>query len=124
MKNYGQAFLDELAGLPSDTFESRFSAASTALGLGGILDRNELSLLYEAAFRASLCNDALNGLGESGGTIKAEDEPQRMKLETEFMGARDIFCASPGWQTLSTPEQNSIREMFLSVAVADTRLAQ
>ena len=124
MKNYGQAFLDELAGLPSDTFESRFSTASTTLGLGKILERNELTLLYEAAFRASLYHDAINGLGEHESRIKAEDEPKRMKLETEFMTARDIFYASPGWQNLSSPEQSSIQRTFLSVSVAEDKLAQ
>jgi hypothetical protein len=123
MKNYGQAFLNELAGLPPDTFESRFSTTSTTLGLGAILDRNELTLLYEAAFRAALCNDAINGLGEHQGNIKAEGESKRTKFESEFMAARDIFYASAGWQALSAPDQSSIEGMFLGVAVAQDKLA-
>ncbi len=123
MKNYGQAFLDELAGLPPDTFESRFSTSSSTLGLGAILDRNELTLLYEAAFRANLCTEAINGVDQHEGRIKPEDEPHRVKLETEFMVARDIFYASPGWQTLSPSDQGIIDRLFLTVAVMESKLA-
>jgi hypothetical protein len=124
MKNYAQAFLNELAGLPPDTFESRFSTSSTALGLGAVLDRNELTLLYETAFCASLCYHAINGLGQYEGKINAEGEPNRIKLESEFLVARDAFFASAGWQTLSTSEQAAIQARFLSVSVADDKLAQ
>ena len=75
MKNDGQHFLEELASSPTDTFEKSFSVASKGLGLGTFLDRNDLTLLCEAALQAALCNLALNGFEDSG--IKPEQEPRR-----------------------------------------------
>ena len=123
MKNPAQEFLQELGNLPPDTFESRFSRASNQLGLAGELTRNELTLLYEATFRATLCNLAINGLGTLAGKIPNEQEPNRSKLERDFMVARDIFYASPGWQTLEPLEQATIEKVFLGVMVADDKLA-
>lgn len=123
MKNPAQEFLQELGNLPPDTFESRFSRASNQLGLGGELTRNELTLLYEATFRATLCNLAINGLGKLAGKIPSEQESNRWKLERDFMVARDIFYASPGWQTLEPFEQETIEKVFLGVMVVDDKLA-
>jgi len=123
MKNPAQEFLQELGNLPSDTFENRFSRASNQLGLAGTLTRNELSLLYEATFRATLCNLAINGLGALAGKIPANQELNRCKLERDFMVAREIFYASPGWQTLDEPGRETIEKVFLSVMVADDKLA-
>jgi len=123
MKNQAQEFLQELGNLPPDTFESRFSRASTQLGLAGELTRNELTLLYDATFRATLCNLAINGLGRLAGKILSDQELNRCKLEKDFMVARDIFYASPGWQTLDPPEQETIEKVFLSVMVAPDKLA-
>ena len=39
------------------------------------------------------------------------------------MTAREIFYASPGWQMLDEAEQETIEKVFLSVAVADEKLA-
>src|SRR3974390_655937 len=105
MKNPAQEFLQELGNLPSDTFESRFSQVSNQLGLAVSFSRNELTLLYEATRRATLCNIALNGLGNRAGRISQEQETQRRKLEDDFMVARDVLYASPGWQTLQETEQ-------------------
>jgi hypothetical protein len=123
MKNPAQEFLQELSNLPPDTFESRFSRASNQLGLAGELTRNELTLLYEATFRATVCNLAINGLGKLAGKIPGEQEPNRRQLESDFMVARDIFFASPGWQTLEPLEQETIEKVFLGVMVADDKLA-
>ena|SRR5690242_3829507 len=123
MKNPAQEFLQELGNLPPDTFESRFSRASNQLGLAEELTRNELTLLFEATFRATLCNLAINGLGALAGKIQCEQETRRCKLERDFMVARDILYASPGWQTLDEPEQETIEKVFLSVMVSDDKLA-
>ena len=123
MKNPAQEFLQELGNLPPETFENRFSRASTQLGLAGEFTRNELTLLYEATFRATLCNLAINGLGALAGKIPGDQESNRCKLERDFLVARDIFYASPGWQTLDPPEQETIEKVFLSVLVADDKLA-
>ena len=123
MKDPAQEFLQELGNLPPHTFESNFSRASNQLGLAGELTRNELTLLYEATFRATLCNLAINGLGKLAGKIPGDQEPNRSKLERDFMVARDIFFASPGWQTLEPLEQETIEKVFLGVMVADDKLA-
>jgi hypothetical protein len=123
MKDPAQEFLQELGNLPPNSFESRFSLVSNQLGLAGKLTRNELSLLYEATFRATLCNLAINGLGALAVKIPSDQESNRYKLERDFMVAREILYASPGWQTLDEPEQETIEKVFLSVQVAEDKLA-
>jgi hypothetical protein len=123
MTNNGQAFLDRLANLPPDTFESRFSKTSTRMGLGVVFGRNELTLLYEAAVRAELCTIVLNSRRVADGKIKPLDEVTRVKLETEFLTARDILYASPGWQNLSASERQPIQRIFLTVVIAECNLA-
>jgi len=123
MRNTGQAFLDKLANLPPDTFESRFSKTSTRMGLGVAFGRNELTLLYEAAVRAELCTIVLNSPRAADGKIKPLDEVTRVKLETEFLNARDILYASPGWQNLLASEQDLIQRIFLAVVIAECNLA-
>ena len=115
--------MQELGNLPPNSFESRFSRASNQLGLAEELTRNELTLLYEATYRATLCNLAINGLGGLAGRIGIDQEPKRWKLERDFMVARDILYASPGWQTLEPPERDMIQKVFLSVIVSDDKLA-
>jgi hypothetical protein len=121
MKNDAQTFLAQLASLPSDSFEKRFSQNSTQLGLGQVLNRNELTLLYETALRATLCNAVINSL--SNGKIDPKDEPRRSKSEEEFMVAREIFYASAGWQNLTPHEQQGIQRLFLNVSVGKKSLA-
>jgi len=123
MRNNAQAFLDTLANLPPDTFENRFSKTSTSLGLGLVFGRNELTLLYEAAVRAQLCTIVLNSPRVADAKIKSLDEMTRVKLETEFLTARDILYASPGWQNLSASEQDPIQRIFLTVVIAECNLA-
>jgi hypothetical protein len=121
MKNDAQIFLEQLASLPSDTFENRFSEKSTKLGLSKVLNRNELTLLYEAALRAVLCNTVINSL--INGKVDPKDEPRRSKSEEEFMVACEIFYASAGWQNLTPREQQRIQKLFMHVSVAKTSLA-
>ena len=124
MKTDGQDFLEALARFPVDTFESRFSNIAVKLDLCAHLDRNELKLLYEAALTANLCNLAINGWDTRSGEIRPENEPRRRELEEEFMVARDVLRASPGWQNLSGPEQEIIEWQFLQVFVRQERLTQ
>jgi hypothetical protein len=123
LRTAGQSFLETLAAFPPNTFESSFYSLSNRLDLGSILDRNEFTLLYEAAFQADLCNDSIN----SGQDSKTDSldllEGKRRKCETDFMIARDIFYASPGWQDLPASRQAIIDQVFLSVSVAAHKFA-
>jgi hypothetical protein len=123
MKTDGQQFLEEMARLPEKTFDHRFADTSAGLGLGEVFDRNELKLLYEASWRALVCNLAINGIGTPDGQVRPEDEAERRYLEQDFMHAGDLFYASPGWQNLSRSEQTPIEDCFLSVLVLQGRLA-
>ena len=96
---------------------------SLRLGLGDALAADELSLLYEAAFLATLCNIAFNGLGGCGGEIKPERETSRIMLEREFMAARDNFFRSAGWKALPPTQRGSIEKIFLDVFVIQANLA-
>jgi hypothetical protein len=120
MKSDSRDFLAQLGALPPDCFEYRFSKLSTHLGLDAILDRNDLTLLCEAALRANECQAAINGVG---GKINAEEEAKRVRLEWEFMTARDIFYASPGWQGQEASKQEDIEKIFLIVEVGEECLA-
>jgi hypothetical protein len=121
MKSSSQEFLQQLTALPADSFEHQLGERLAQLGLAAMLDRNELTLLCEAALRAHLCQGALNDL--CGGKISQAQEAKRGRLEWEFLSARDIFYASPGWQTLDESLQDIVRQMFLAVSVADECLA-
>ena len=121
MKSSSQEFLDQLSALPSDSFEHRFAERLAQLGLGAIMERNDLTLLCEAALRANLCQEAINDARE--GKIRPDQEAKRARLEWEFMTARDIFYGSPGWQTLDESTQEMLAEEFLRVAVGEECLA-
>jgi hypothetical protein len=123
MDTNGQSFLDQLANSSGNGFAVRFSRISTRLGLGVYLDGNEVSMLYEAAFYATLCNIAFNGLGGCGGKIKREKEQIRLGIEREFMAARARLWASAGWQGLTRSQQESVRNIFLRVAVREDNFA-
>lgn len=123
MKTTGEEYLNELAGFPPQTFPSHFSSSATRLRLGTVLDRSELKWLYEAAFAAALCNIAINGLGGCGGTIKPEREPNRRRLEREFMAARDKLYAYAGWKALPLFMEHSIQRIFLRIFVNEDNLA-
>ncbi|GEM_PF-6441285 len=123
MNTSGNDFLGRFVRFPTGSFEHRFVRASTRLKLGELLDRNELNLLMDAAFRAALCNIAFNGMGGFSGIVRPEHEPRRRRLEQEFMEAREIFYASPGWQLLEAGTQRRIQDVFLSVFVTDDNLA-
>ena len=122
MKSRSQEFLEQLAALPVDCFERQFAVRLAQLDLGRKLERNELTLLCDAALRASLCQSAINDA--HNGKIMPEQESERLRLEWEFMTAREILYASPGWQSLDEPTQESVQQMFLSVAVGEECLAR
>lgn len=124
MNNNGQEYLEQLASLPPNTFDSQFSRNASRLGLGGLLSCSELKLLYDAAFLAILCNIAFNGLGVYGGQIRPEKENTRTSLERQFMEACDILFTSPGWQSLSAGKRWRAERLFLNVFVAETSMAQ
>jgi hypothetical protein len=122
IKTDGQQFLEELAQFPRETFDHRFANTSAGLGLGELFNRNELKLLYEASLRALMCNLAINGIGAPNGQVRPEDETERRQLEQEFMQARELFYASPGWQNLGPCAKAPIDDHLLSVFVLDDRL--
>ena len=80
-------------------------------------------MLYRASFRAVLCNIAINGLGGCGGLIRPKLEPNRVRLEQDFMAFRDKFFACTGWQGLLSLQRERIDQRFLTVAVAKENLA-
>src|SRR5215831_12649396 len=92
---------------PPNTFERSFSNLSLKIGLGSLLNCKDLNLLFEAAFCATLCNLAFNGMGGCGGEIKPEREIHRTRLEWSFMAARNRFLACKGWEALSLARQAS-----------------
>ena len=118
-----QSFLRELVCFPAHSFEGRFCQTSTRLGLGSALSCDELVLLYEAAFYATLCNIAFNGLGGCRGTVKPQRESTRRNLEKAFMAARDSLYASAGWNALPVSPRGSVERVFLNVFVASDNLA-
>jgi hypothetical protein len=118
----GQAFLEFISGSSSNKFEICFSKISARLNLGEALDAKELSLLYEAAFLATLCNISFNGLG-CGGEIKPNRELIRTMLEREYMAARARFLRCTGIERLSAAQTGSINRIFLRVFVMDPNLA-
>ena len=123
MMTTGEEYLNELAGFPPKTFPSQFSSSATRLRLGTFLDRTELKWLYEAAFLAALCNIAINGLGGCGGRIKPEREPNRRRLEREFMAARDKLYATVGWQALPPFVRHPVQTVLLRISVNENNLA-
>ena len=124
MKTDGHDFLEQLTTFPPNSFEGRFLKTSNRLRLAGYLGAEELSLLYRAAFRAGLCNIAFNGLGGPDPGIQPDQEPNRSRLEREFMISRDKVFACPGWKTLPQLRKDSIHRAFLTVLVTDDNLAQ
>ena len=120
----GQQFLDFLGSFPKQTFESFFSNSSIRLGLGAGFQCDELALLFEATFRARLCNIAFNGLGGCRGQIKPERELHRIGLERDFVAARNAFYATGGWQSVPPLRRRLINSAFLTVSVRADRLAR
>ncbi len=123
MRTDGQNYLQELASLPPDTFENRFSRISTRLGLGRALGRDALARLFEAALSAALCNIAINGLGGCEGEIRPGQECNRIRLEQEFMAARDQLYRSRDWRKLASAKRDPASRVFLTVCVAEENLA-
>jgi len=119
----GQAFLEYISGSSTNKFEICFSKISRRLDIGAALDAKELSLLYEAALLATLCNITFNGLEGSGGEIKANRELVRTMVEREFMMARDRFLDCPGANRLSSAQKGSIGRIFLRILVTEENLA-
>lgn len=117
MKNSTQEFLAYLTALPANCFEHRFAQRLAHLNLAGVLDRNDLTLLCEAALRAHLCQIAIDSAGS--GKTRTDKESERLRAEWDFMNARDIFYASPGWQTLDVATQGKLVNEFLTVAVKE-----
>jgi hypothetical protein len=118
----GEEYLNGLAGFPPRTFPSNFSVRAIKLHLGTALDATELKWLFEAAFVAALCNIAINGLGGCGGIIKPENEPNRRRLESDFMVARDRLYACAGWQALPSFVKQPIQRIFLRIYVNEENL--
>jgi hypothetical protein len=120
----GQAFLEELGASLENTanFSARFCRISAQLGLGDRLDRYELNCLHQAAFLATLCNIAFNGLGGCGGEIRPDREHFRRNLEGQFMSARNRFFATEGWAYLPQTEKGPVQRIFLTVLVEENNL--
>jgi hypothetical protein len=122
MKTNGQKFIEQLAGFPPRSFESKFSKIATRLHLAPALDRAELECLFEAALLAILCNISFNGLGGCGGIIKPDRETNRIRLEREFMAACDKLYAAAGWKALPPFVRHPIQTHLLHVSVHEENL--
>jgi hypothetical protein len=123
MKRDGQQFLEELSEFPPNTFQATFSKTSARLGLGAALKCGELRLLYRAAYQATLCNIAMNGLGAHGGRIIGHGrEADRTRLEIEFMSAQERFYSSRGWKNLPAAQRGTIQRVLLRVSVRPENL--
>jgi hypothetical protein len=119
----GQKFLLELVELPLETYEHFFAERAWRLGLGAVFDRNDLRLLYEASLCAASCNYAFNECCRCGFSSAVQHEPHRTRLEYDYMAARDLFYASPGWQNLAESKRAQVEQSFLNVSVRDDQLA-
>ena len=122
MKTNGQEYIQQLAGFPPKTFESKFSRIAARLHLAPGMNRAELECLFEAALLAVLCNTAFNGLGGCDGIIKPDRETNRIRLEREFMAACDKLYASAGWKSLPPFVRNAIQARLLHVSVHEGNL--
>ena len=123
MISEGDQFLKQLASVPAETFEHGFAESAGRLNLGIVFDRNDLRLLFEVSLCALSCNMAINGYCGWGNPKAAADERYRTELEHEFMAARDLFYACPGWQNLEESARRHVDLAFLRVAVDDDLLA-
>ena len=122
MKTNGHEYIEQLAGFPPTTFESKFSRIAAGLRLATAMNRTELECLFNAALLAIWCNTAFNGLGGCGGIIKPDRESDRIRLEREFMAACDRLYASTGWKALPPFVRNSIQASLLHVSVHEGNL--
>ena len=114
-------FSDAPVGLRVD-YKQNFAELKGDLLLEGKLSTAELASLHRAAFRAALCNIALNGFGGCHGEIKPGREQHRRNLEIEFMAARNCILASEGWAALSPYDRSLIKARLLTVRVVDANL--
>jgi hypothetical protein len=122
MKTKGQEYIEQLAGFPPRTFESKFSRIAAELHLATTMDKTELECLFTAALLAIWCNTAFNGLGGCGGIIKPDRETNRIRLEREFMAGCDRLYASAGWKALPPSVHNPIQARLLHVSVHEGNL--
>ncbi len=123
MNTSGQAYLEALGtGFPANAFETRFSKAALRIGLGSALDADELNHLFRSSFWACLCNISFNGLGGCGGEIRPDRELHRIKLEREFMAAKDLLFKTRGWRKLNRSVRTRVEKIFLQVRIADENL--
>lgn len=118
----GQAFLDNLANVNKNGFPGRFTQIANRLRLGTLLSDFDLNLLYHAAYTATLCHIAFNGLGGCAGQIRPDRELNRIALEQSFMRARHALELSTGWQALSPSIKEAVHRTFLTAFVEDTHL--
>lgn len=122
MNDDGQQFLERLAQSPHRTFERHFARAAIGLNLGPVLSAAELEMLYRAAYLATLCNIAFNGLGGCASKIKPEREANRVRLERSYMMARDVFYATLGWSSIGESRKSRVQNVFLAVSIAEHNL--
>ena len=123
IRTEGQDFLEKLAASSTDGFDTRFASISTRVGLGLALNAPELRLLYEATLAAMSCYMSLNGFGDYRDEIEPGAEINRLKLERDFMAARDKCYSSAGWKTLPISQKTPIQQILLSVFVDEENLA-
>ena len=123
MKKDGSDFKRRSTRRLPKNFVRKVVNTSRCLDVRTLFKRSELDALYRAAYYATLCNIAINGLGGCGGQIKPERERNRIALEQTFMAARNDFYRTAGWKKLPHNLKAAIHRAFLLVEVAEARLA-
>jgi hypothetical protein len=116
--------LNEIHVHVTTCFCGRFSEIANKLALADYLTCSELSALRSAAFHATLCRIAFNGLGGCRGLIKPSRERNRIWLEQRFMAEREKVLGSVGWQRLPGFTRQSAESILLRVQVAERNLGQ
>lgn len=107
----------------TEGFRRRFEVLSRGLSLAEYLTDHELGVFCLAAYYATLCNIAFNGLGGCRGRIRPERERHRIGLERAFMHVRERVYQCTGWRRLPIATREAITRSLFTVCVADNNLA-
>lgn len=119
----GKKFLEELANLPSSTFEHYFSGVAMRLGLSETMNDHDLDQLLHVAFLAWLCNIEFNAHREQDRTAKPNLELWRITMEQEFMTRKNEVLNCVGWKALRPEIREQAERIFFQVSVAENKLA-
>ena len=124
MASDGQKYLPQAVEVLPPAFQDKVREIAARLDLDKWLDETELNALSQAAYYGTLCNIAFNGLGGCQGEIRPDREGNRMRIEREFMAARNRLWETAGWQALPEIKKGPAHRIFLNVYVVEGNLAR